>query len=576
MANIIISYNRQNEDIARILTGDIEKLGHDVWFDQELSGGQIWWDHILERVRNCDIFVFVLDPESLDSTACKREYGYAADLGKPILPVLVAEGVSINLLPPALSQIQFVDYRKQDRNAALQLARAITAIPPAKGLPDPLPAPPEAPISYLGNLTKQIETTSDLSYEKQSALVVDLKRSLRNPEAADDARTLLKKLRKRRDLFAAIAEEIDELLASTRKASSVESESQVTQPPTEQPAPTEPLVHEKQAAQEFEESIPDESDHSKPTHLETKKVPSMSQKTKVLAAICIVTFISIILTVVFLKYLQPKTYSLTATAVDGYVTKSLDQASYNHGETVSLEAVPNPGYSFTNWSGDLSGSSNPAMLIMDADKSVNASFALKTYSLTATAVDGSVTRSPDQTNYNHGETVTLEAVPNPGYSFMNWSGDLSGSTNPATLMMDAYKSVSASFAIKAGNVTTNSIGMKLVYIPTGSFMMGSNESAVELAREYNDKEEYYTDEFPQHQVRITEGFWMGQTEVTQGQYKSVMNAQPWSREDKVQEDANNPAVYVTWDAIAEFCRKLSQQEGKTYRLPTEAEWEYAC
>ena len=128
----------------------------------------------------------------------------------------------------------------------------------------------------------------------------------------------------------------------------------------------------------------------------------------------------------------------------------------------------------------------------------------------------------------------------------------------------------------ADNETTNSIGMKLVYIPAGSFMMGSKDSAAQLAKEYDTKEEYFKGEFPQHQVCISTGFWMGQTEVTQGQYKSVMNAQPWSGEDFVQEDANNPAVYVSWDDAVEFCRKLSEQEGETYRLPTEAEWEYAC
>jgi formylglycine-generating enzyme required for sulfatase activity len=107
-------------------------------------------------------------------------------------------------------------------------------------------------------------------------------------------------------------------------------------------------------------------------------------------------------------------------------------------------------------------------------------------------------------------------------------------------------------------------------------MMGSSSSAKQLAGKYNRPEGHFTDEFPQHQVRISEGFWIGQTEVTQGQYKSVMNAQPWSGKLGVKESANDPAVYVSWDDAVEFCRKLSQQEGKTYRLPTEAEWEYAC
>ena len=341
--------------------------------------------------------------------------------------------------------------------------------------------------------------------------------------------------------------------------------------PLESTATQEPVVQEPSLPKQ-PEPTPDEQQIG----LETEKAGSKSQKTKMLAAICIVALIAIVSTGVFLKYLQPKTYSLTATAVDGSITKSPDQASYNNGETVTLEAVPNPGYSFKNWSGELAGSTNPATLVMDADKSVTASFTLKTYSLTATAVDGSVTKSPDKTRYNHGEEVTLEAISERGYSVTNWSGDLSGSTNPATLVMDVDKSVTASFSPKEGDVATNSIGMKLVYIPAGSFLMGSSSSAAQLAREYDAPEESFTDEFPQHQVRISEGFWMGQTEVTQGQYKSVMNVQPWSRQPRVQEDANNPAAYMTWEDAAVFCRKLSQQEGKTYRLPTEAEWEYAC
>jgi TIR domain len=112
MSKIFISYSRQSEAMARSLVNDIESLGHAVWFDHELSGGQAWWDQILAMVRDCNVFVFLLDPKALSSTACEREFSYAADLGKPILPVLVADGVSTNLLPPELSRLQFIDYRR--------------------------------------------------------------------------------------------------------------------------------------------------------------------------------------------------------------------------------------------------------------------------------------------------------------------------------------------------------------------------------------------------------------------------------------------------------------------------------
>jgi hypothetical protein len=222
MAQIFISYNRQTKAITKALVEDVEALGYTVWFDQELSGGQAWWNQILSMIRLCDLFVFVLDPAALNSIACKREYGYAADLQKPIIPVLVSEGVSTNLLPPSLSQIQFVDYRHQDRTAALRLARAFSTVPPPAALPEPLPIPPEVPISYLGSLAAKVEATSLLTYEEQSVLVFDLKRTLRDPETADDTRTLLKTFRKRRDLLVGIAEEIDELFEGLGETSSAQ------------------------------------------------------------------------------------------------------------------------------------------------------------------------------------------------------------------------------------------------------------------------------------------------------------------------------------------------------------------
>ena len=256
MEQIFVSYNHQAQSIVDSLVADLQSLGHDVWFDEALSGGQSWWDQILERVRRSDLFVFILEPASLDSTACQREYDYASALGKPILPLLVSDDVSISLLPPALTEIQYVDYRTPDRDSAFRLARAIAAAPPAGPLPDPLPDPPEVPLSYLGGLAQQIETSSNLSYEEQSGLLVDLKRGLRDPETAADARRLLVKLRSRRDLLASIAFEIDDAIKVAEE-----------QPAEEQPAeeqPAEEQSAEEQSAEEQpaeEPSSPDIPEH---------------------------------------------------------------------------------------------------------------------------------------------------------------------------------------------------------------------------------------------------------------------------------------------------------------------------
>jgi formylglycine-generating enzyme required for sulfatase activity len=75
----------------------------------------------------------------------------------------------------------------------------------------------------------------------------------------------------------------------------------------------------------------------------------------------------------------------------------------------------------------------------------------------------------------------------------------------------------------------------------------------------------------QHEVTISKPFYLGVTEVTQEQYEAVMGNNPSNFKD-----AKNPVERVSWDDAVEFCKKLSSKTGKTVRLPTEAEWEYAC
>jgi formylglycine-generating enzyme required for sulfatase activity len=112
---------------------------------------------------------------------------------------------------------------------------------------------------------------------------------------------------------------------------------------------------------------------------------------------------------------------------------------------------------------------------------------------------------------------------------------------------------------------TNTLDMTFKEIPAGSFMMGSPEG-----------EEDREDDETQHKVTITKPFYMQTTEVTQGQWKAVMGTEPWKGDDYVKEGPNYAASYVSWNDAVAYCKKLSDQERKTYRLPTEAEWEYAC
>ena len=114
---------------------------------------------------------------------------------------------------------------------------------------------------------------------------------------------------------------------------------------------------------------------------------------------------------------------------------------------------------------------------------------------------------------------------------------------------------------------TNRIGMELVYIPAGSFMMGSENGS--------------SDEEPVHQVRIREGFHMGKYEVTQAQWQQMMGTNPSNfKGDNLPvktEGDNLPVENVSWNDAQEFIRKLNvMNDGYVYRLPTEAKWEYAC
>jgi formylglycine-generating enzyme required for sulfatase activity len=120
----------------------------------------------------------------------------------------------------------------------------------------------------------------------------------------------------------------------------------------------------------------------------------------------------------------------------------------------------------------------------------------------------------------------------------------------------------------------NSLKMKLVWCPPGTFMSSDDEDGSD-----------------QIEVMLTKGFWLGRFEVTQTEWKQVMMTEPWKDKRLTEEELDLPkegtafpATFVNWEDAMEFCRKLTERERKAgrvpkgweYTLPTEAQWEYAC
>jgi hypothetical protein len=213
MKRVFVSYSRTNLAIVTQLIQDLQAMGIQTFYDQTLTGGQRWWDNILSNIRDCDIFILALSPEAWSSEACRSELAYVQQLAKTILPVLVADGINLNLLPAPINEIQITDYRRCDKDAAFALVRSINMAPVAPPLPEPLPTPPRVPVSYLSTLKERIDSVTPLSAQDQIGLVFEIEAGVREGRPVVELRDLLLSLRRRDDLLAKIAARIDEVLA---------------------------------------------------------------------------------------------------------------------------------------------------------------------------------------------------------------------------------------------------------------------------------------------------------------------------------------------------------------------------
>jgi len=231
---LFVSYTRADELLVRTVREDLERLGHSVWMDHQIHGGESWWREIVQEIQRTEVFVFALSDHSQRSKPCQLELRYADQLGIPVLPLRVGPLQSM-FIP--LAERQMIDYRERTADAVIQLVIAIkelTAQPVL--LPDPLPVPPEVPFEYLFRIAR-VMGPERITPDDQDNLIWQLRSKLKEEDdevAKADIVKLLKELRSRGELTQQNAREIDEVLTrSVAQAVEVPTDGATRLPPTE-------------------------------------------------------------------------------------------------------------------------------------------------------------------------------------------------------------------------------------------------------------------------------------------------------------------------------------------------------
>jgi len=162
----------------------------------------------------------------------------------------------------------------------------------------------------------------------------------------------------------------------------------------------------------------------------------------------------------------PRTYTLTTlVAGEGTVATDPPGPAYHLDDVITLTATPAAGWTFSHWTGDATGSSNPTTITLRGDSQVTAVF-VEDYTLDTRVVGmGSVARNPDRATYPPGTAVTLTAVPAAGWAFAGWSGGLTSGENLVTITMGAHTTITATFVQVAGHtLSTRTVGNGVVTV----------------------------------------------------------------------------------------------------------------
>lgn len=211
--------------MVQALAIDLRRARQTVWLDQELHGGDAWWQTILKQIHDADVFVFALSNNSQRSKPCRAELEYARALGIPVLPVQI--GTLDGLRSTPIADLQIVDYRQRNADAALGLIAAVQEATLRRGpLPEPLPDQPPTPFEYLMRLGRAIDAPQMNPFE-QAGVLAQLRQGLEDEDDAKarrDIAMLLQNMRRRPDATYRSVSEIDAVLATIDQAPPIEPE----------------------------------------------------------------------------------------------------------------------------------------------------------------------------------------------------------------------------------------------------------------------------------------------------------------------------------------------------------------
>jgi formylglycine-generating enzyme required for sulfatase activity len=272
---------------------------------------------------------------------------------------------------------------------------------------------------------------------------------------------------------------------------------------------------------------------------------------------------------------QPLTagkFAVTALADgNGRVAVSPQANRYTNGQPVTLTATPDAAQQFTGWSGDASGAQNPLSVSMTKSRIITANFTRKPY-LSVVRCQGQLNDQTFEVSLKGGFGVQYEIEST--VDLVQWGPITNLTTTFGTAQFSDPFGASLNRYYRAFAVPAP-VGTNLVFIPPGTFTMGSPTNEAER----------FSDE-TQHTVTISRGFWMGKYLVTQGDYLAVVGSSPslFCLSTGFSVDLTCPVEGVTWFEATNYCGLRTQQEhaaglipsNYVYRLPTEAEWEYAC